>query len=471
MPLWVLSLACGPEPGPAVGPLFALTPPTPKPAPVVLPDSCEALAGAAQDDDHAAALLPVLCPQSPLDAVAARKVLMAADSADSARRRLALLEGHPELTALAKLVAQLQVDVEVDRRIPDPATAIVTPLSDTVLATAALARAQLHEGGLDPGTRTRARAYLAKVHTHALRQLGVEATHPPGPFGRHLAALAIHYGREFCNAYWRRRVSGLGTLFNETERAILAATLILEADSSAGDSPLVVDELTRARVYLERPDVHARLEKSFEREIGPLSPDRLEAIAEAVPRLLEHGLVDLAIARALTMRKHGNLAFADIEQLLRTGLADVEGDEYLERLDARLTRARSRGTPASAAPLEHAPDPSWPSASMVAREQLEALEGAKTPFSRRYALGRAVLVFRARPDALRVAIDRATTSTQPAVASALPLLRAVMDEFEDGRLAWLRRQNATDSRVVTDPEAATRRQFAVIARDAGDAAR
>ncbi len=465
------AIACGPEPGPQVRPLFASPPPVPAPPPIALPESCDALAEFARTDDHAAALLPVLCPQAPLDAVAARKVLLAADSADAARRRLPLLEAHPELSALAKLVAQLHVAVEIERRVPDPATAIVTPLTDAVLATASLARAELRDGTGTAEARITARAYLAKVHTHALRQLGVQPTHPPGPLGRHLAALVIHYGRAFCNAYWSRRVAGLGTLFGETERAILAATLILEADSSAGDSPLVVDELTRGRLYLERPDVHARLSKAFEREIGPLSPDRLEAVAESLPRLLEHGLVDLAIARALTLRKRGNLAFSDVEQLLRAGLTDVEGDEYLEHLEDRLTRARSRDAATSAAPLEHAPDPSWPSASTVARQELEAIEGAHTPFSRRYALGRAVLVFRTRPDALRVAIDRAATSTQSAVASAVPLLRAVMDEFDDGRLAWLRRQAVTDPRVVTDPEAATRRLFSVMARDAGDAAR
>ena len=165
------------------------------------------------------------------------------------------------------------------------------------------------------------------------------------------------------------------------------------------------------------------------------------------------------------------MPLADIEQLLRSGLTDVEGEEYLERLDARLTRARAEATPATAASSDHAADPSWPSASVVAREQLEAIEGARTPFARRFALGRAVLVFRSRPDALRVALDRAQTSTQPAVATALPLLRSVVDELDDGRLAWLRRQAATDGRVVTDAETATRRRFAVMARDAGDAAR
>lgn len=437
----------------------------------VLPESCDELATLARTDNPAAALLPILCPDTPLDAVAARKALLAADSADAARRRIPLLTGHPELEALGKLVAQVHADLEIDARLPDPASAIVTPLSDTVLATAALAHARLRTPGLGPDAHTRARAYLAKVHTHALRQLGVEPTRPPGPLGRQLAALAIHYGRSFCTAYWRRRVPGLGTLFGETERSILQAVLVLEADSSAGDSPLIAHELSMGRQYLERPDVHTRLLKAAERDPGLLSPNRVEPIAKTLPRLLEHGLVDLAIARALTLRKRGNVALADIEQLLRAGLTDVEGDEYLERLDARLQRARKRSTPASAASLDHAPDPDWPSASAVAREQLEAIEGADTPFTRRYALARAVVTFRARPDALRVALDRATTSAQPSIATAVPLLRAVLDELDDGRLAVLRRQAATDSRIVTDAEAATRRGFARMAREAGDAAR
>lgn len=463
--------ACGQTPSEVLQP-SALTelPELVEPAPV-LPESCDELLALASGDDHAAALMPVLCPAQSLDAVAARRALLASDSADAARRRTPLLAGHPELEALAKLVAQVEVDLEIDARLPDPATAIVTPLSDSVLATAALARARLRTPGLGPDAHTRARAYLAKVHTHALRQLGIETTRPPGPLGRQLAALAIHHGRSFCTAYWRRRVPGLGTLFNETERSILGAVLVLEADSSAGDSPLVAYELSMGRQYIERPDVHARLLKAFERDLGPLSPNRVEPVAKTIPRLLEHGLVDLAIARALTLRKRGNVPLADIEQLLRTGLTDAEGEEYLERLDARLARARKKGAPPTAASLDHAPDPDWASASAVAREQLEAIESASSAFARRFAMGRAVLVFRARPDALRVALDRAATSTHPAVATAVPLLRSVMDELDDGRLGWLRRQSRTDALVVTDAEAATRRRFAVMAREAGDAAR
>ena len=451
----------------------ALATPLPEieaPAPV-LPDDCDAVRAMADDDEHAAALLPVLCPDVALDAVTARKVLLAADSADAARRRVPLMRGHAELEALAKLLAQVQVDVEIDARLPDPATAIVTPLSDAVLATAALARSQLLTPGLGSDAHTRARAYLAKVHTHALRQLGVETTRPPGPFGRQLAALAIHHGRSFCLAYWRRRIAGLGTLFTETERAILQAVLVLEADASAGDPPLVAYELSMGRQYVERPDVHARLLEAYERDLGPFSPGRVEPIAKALPRLLEHGLVDLAIARALTLRKRGNVPLADIEQMLRTRLSELEGEEYLERLDTRLIRARSQPSPATAASLDHAPDPDWASASAVAREQLEAIEGATSAFARRFALGRAVLVFRARPDALRIALDRAATSTQPSVATAVPLLRSVVDELDDGRLAWLRRKAATDHLVVTDEEAAARRRFAAMAREAGDAAR
>ena len=465
------AVACGDDPASSLQPALATPIPTPVAAAPVLPESCEDLATLAAEDDHAAALVPMLCPEQPLDAVAARKALLAADSADAARRRIPLLKGYGELEALAKLVAQVDVDVEIDARLPSPATAIVTPLSDTVLSTAALARAQVRAPGLGSEARTRARGYLAKVHTHALRQLGIETTRPPGPLGRQLAALAIHYGRSFCTAYWRRRVPGLGTLFNETERSILRAVLVLEADSSAGDPPLVAYELSMGRQYLERADVNKRLLRAYERDLGLLSPNRVEPIAKAIPRLLEHGLVDLAIARALTLRKRGNVAVGDIEQLLRNGLTDAEGEEYLERLDARLQRARASTRPASATALDHAADPNWPSASVVAREQLEAIEGATSPFARRYALGRAVLVFRARPDALRVALDRAGDSTQPAIATAVPLLRSVLDELDDGRLAWLRRKASTDGRVVTDAEAATRRRFATMAREAGDAAR
>ena len=226
-------LGCTSEPIDRLQPALATPIPTPEDAAPVLPDDCDALVGLARADAHAAALVPMLCPELSLDAVAARKALLAADSADAARRRIPLLAGHPELEALAKLIAAVDVDVEVDARLHDPSTAIVTPLSEGVLGTVALARAKLRSTGLGPDAHTLARAYLAKVHTHALRQLGIETTRPPGPLGRLLAALSIHYGREFCLAYWRRRVPGLGTLFGETEHSILRAVLVLEADSSA----------------------------------------------------------------------------------------------------------------------------------------------------------------------------------------------------------------------------------------------
>ncbi len=427
----------------------------------------------ASDDLDAAAVLPVLCPDAALDAVTARTVLLSADSSDAARRRIPLLAPYPELASLAKLVALVDAPPElvVDARLPDPATAIVTPLSDEVLATAALARAQLYTSGLGPDAHTRARGYLAKVYAHALRQLGIEPTRPPGPFGRLLAAQAIAHGRAFCDAYWRRRVRGLHRVCAESERAMLRAVLALEADASAGDVPLAAYELVMGRRYLLRNDVKARLTKAFEGETGPLTPSRLAPIAAELPRLIEHGLVDLAIGRALTLRKQGNLSVASVEGLLQQELGAAEGDEYVERLHARIERATKRGAGTATGTLEHAPDPTWPSASVVAREQLEAIEAGDDGFTRRYALARAVVVLRQRPDALRVALDRASRTTNPAVAGAVPLLRATLDELDDGRLAYLRRQVATDNAVVVVPEGMRRRSAALIARDAGDAAR
>ncbi|MEM6290842.1 MAG: hypothetical protein AAGA54_06235 [Myxococcota bacterium] len=434
---------------------------------------CAAVLDLAADDLDAAAVLPVLCPDAALDAVTARTVLLSADSSDAARRRVPLLAPFPELASLAKLVALVDApaDVVVDARLPDPATAIVTPLSDEVLATAALARAQLHAGGLGPEARARARGYLAKVYAHALRQLGIEPTRPPGPFGRLLAAQAIAHGRAFCAAYWHRRVRGLHRLCTETERAMLRAVLALEADASTGDVPLAAHELVMGRRYLLRSDVKARLAKSFDGETGPLAPSRLAPIAAELPRLMEHGLIDLAIGRALTLRKQGNLSVASIEGLLQQELGAAEGDEYVERLHKRVENATKRGTGTATGTLEHAPDPTWPSASVVARGQLEAIEAADDAFTRRYALARAVVVLRRRPDALRIALDRARRAPDPAVASAVPLLRATLDELDDGRLAYLRRQVATDDAVVTPAEGVRRRSAALIARDAGDAAR
>ncbi len=467
-----LAIACGSDPSSErVRPAFGQPPPAPLEDEVALPENCDDVVAQAESDRNAAALLPVLCPDVELTPITARAVLMAADSADAARRRIELLAPFTELAALAKLVAQVHVDASIDPRLPDPARAVVTPLNEQVLATAQLARAQLYTPGLGPDAHTRARAYLAKVYAHALRQLGVGPAHPPGPLGRLLAAQAIHYGRSFCDAYWRRRVAGLYPLCAETEVSMLRAVLALEADSTAGDVPIAALELDEGRRYLLRKDTTARLEKALATATSPLAPNRLAPLASDLNRLLEHGFVDLAIGRALSLRKQGNLPLSAVEQLLHAGLADVEGDEYVQRLSARIERNRKSGGAVPSGRLEHDPDPSWPSASAIARTQLDTLSAAPSEFAYRYALAQTVLVFRARPDALRVALERAATSTVDPIVRALPTLRAVLDELDDGRLAGLRRQVATDAAIVTDPEARLRRAFALVAREAGDAAR
>lgn len=461
---------CGGDEIATLGAAFANPPTLPEPPKPSLPRDCTQLQERAQLDSVDATLLPVLCPDVPLSPVTARLLLLSADSADAARRRIPLLAPFPELTALAKLVAQIEVDVVVDARVPSPATAIVTPLSDEVLATAQLARAQLLDPTLGSTAHTIARGYLAKVYVHALRQLGVDPTQPPPPLVRLLAAQAIHHGRTFCDAYLRRRVKGLWPVCAEVERTILASVLTLESDSSAGDVPLAVHELVSGRRYLARKDVKTRLDKLREAD-GPQSVDRMAPIASELPRLIEHGLLDLALSRAATMRKQGNLPWAAIETLLQTELGTHEGDEYMERLAKRIDKQRKTAAGSQPGRLEHAADPSWPTASEVARTQLESIEAADSDFTRRYALGRAVLTLRARPDALRIAIERARSAELPSIATAVPLLRAVLDERDDGRLANLRRQAATDDRIVVDAAAAHRRGFALVAREAGDAPR
>lgn len=460
-------LGCGAtERTSAVEPLFPAHAPTLRRAEPRLPADCDELEARARSDEHDASLLAAMCPHTPLTEVTARMLLRSVDTFDAARRRLEQLRPFDELSALAQLVAHVEATTAVAHHLPVVASASVTPLDDVVLATAQLARAQVVEPGLGHNARTAARGYLAKVHIHALRQLGLERTRAPAPFERLLAALAIHYGRTFCDAYLRRRVAGLWPVCAEAEHTILEAVLALESDSGTGDVPIVVLEWYQGRRYLARGDVRSRLRQQSERAV-----DRLAPIVAELPRLVEHGFVDLAIARAATLQRKGNLRQEAVATLLRATLEHAEATEYLERLHARLARGLRRSGRAEWGSLDHARDPTWPTASVVARQQLEAIESADSAFARQYARGRAVLMFRERPDALRVALDRAARATDPAIAASVQLLRAVLDERDDGRLANLRLQTTTEAFLPAEPEAARRQATAYTARAAGDVPR
>jgi hypothetical protein len=431
-------------------------------------DDCGGLATSARDDADDAALLVVLCPDVPLDALTAREVLMAAGSSQQASAVAPALAKFPELQAMARLVGHVAAPLPDPPVLVDPATAPVTPLDDAVLAQVQLARAQLYDDETPVDTRTRARAYLAKVHMSAMRQLGIGATRPPGPFGRLLAAQAIHYGRSFCTSFWRRRVAGLFDVFAQTEVDLLAATLALEASHYAGDPAIVSVELAEARTYLRRPPTEARIRQRVEGspEATQVDPDRLAPTVDELDRLLTMGFVDAAAAAGISIgAKPGGPGLAPMEQLLGEGLREAEGEEYAERLAGRFASARKqvpRPLENGSGELEHAREPPWPSATAEAARILDELRDAPSDgFGRRRALGRAVLLGRRRPDALRAIIDEAARSTDAKLHDAVALLRAVAVEQGDGNLRDLRRSHSDD------PDRLTRQQFAVTVREAG----
>ena len=463
--LFVLTLACGGDPAPAIevdaAPTIDVAPAV---DPVAVVGDCNALVQSAAHDVDDAALLPVLCPDAPLDAVTARGVLLAVDSSAQARAVDPRLHGFPELQAMARLVGHV-ASPTMPTALADPATSLVTPLDDSVLAQVQLARALVHDETTHVDTRTHARAYLAKAYMAALKQLGIGPTRPPSPFGRLLAAHAIHYGRSFCASFWQRQLPGLFDLCAQTEVDMLAATLALEASHYAGDPAIVAVELGEGRRYVSRDDARLRIEKRLEGspEATVLDPDRLAPTVSDLERLIAQGFVEHAIARGLAIA--GGPGLGPIEQLLRDGLQRSEGDEHRAQLEARFASVRkqaARPVEDGAGELEHAREAPWATATAEADRMLEAIAAAPASgFARRRVLGRVVLAARRRPDALLAAIDLAASSTDAKIVAALPLLRAVAHEHDDGALRWLRRARPIDD------DARVRQELALGAREAG----
>ncbi|MEM7155089.1 MAG: hypothetical protein AAF799_19740 [Myxococcota bacterium] len=451
--------------------------PEPEPA---LPSDCDALARRAVDHDADATLLAWLCPSHPLDPVTARALLLSVRSADEAAAVAPRLADFPSLQGLAQLVAQTRAP-PVPGLLPNPNRAVVNPVDARVLARVQQAQALITEPGLPLAERTRARAYVAKVYLQATQQLGVTVGRPPGPFARLLTGRALYYGRSFTLSYWRNRVAGLARLFAEIETRLLELCLALEGGPWSGDGARLAVELERTRRYLQLEGPTARIERRLaERGTTPWSLERLLPPPNAIERLLGHGFVDLAIARALDEgRRADGPGLAPTEQLLRDTLARAEQGEYLALMERRFARVRARSSaPAehAAGEMTHAAERAWPGASQVADEAAHWLVRAPARgFARHYALGRALLLVRDRPDALVQLLDRASdAAAPPSLAAAEPWLLEELDARDDGRRSWLRRRVAAES-ATTGPEALAtmdaeethrRRSFALRLREA-----
>lgn len=443
-----------------------------------LPGDCETLAERAHEGGPDAVLLAWLCPEWPLDAVAARAALLAVRSPDEAAALVPRLADHPALQGLLRLVAQAPAAAVSE--LPDPSTAVVSPIDDQVLARVQRAHAIIGARGIGHPERTRARAFVAKTYLQATQQLGVGVGRPPEPFARLLAGRALHYGRELCTTYLHSRVSGLAPLFQEIETRLLAMVIALEASPHVGDAARLAVELDETRRYLQREGPRQRIARQRTAlSSAPLASAELSPLPNDLDRLLDHGFVDLAVTRAI-----GEAVAADgpgllpMEQLLRDSLARAERGEYVALLERRLGRARARTPP----PLERGANPPararelpWTAAGSVADEAAEWIELAPVApdLPRRYALGRALLLVRARPDALMLLLDHATApDASLALRQSLGWLTQELAAWDDGRLAWLQRRSAADPHVIREDdrdaiEAARRRRLALALREDG----
>lgn len=471
----------------------APTPTLASPTAAALPRDCDALAARASEGGPDAVLLAWLCPAHPLDPVAARAALLAVRSPDEAAALVPRLHGHPALQGLLRLVAQAPADPVA--ALPDPAHAIVSPIDDRVLAELQRAHATIAAKGVPPVQRTRARALVAKAYLQATQQLGVAVGRPPEPFARLLAGRALHHGRQLCIAYLQGRVAGLAPLFHELEAHLLALMVALEGSPHHGDAARLAVELEETRQYLQRSGPQSRIaQRAAAQSRAPAGPQQLRPLADELARLLDHGFVDLALAEAIdaAVQPEGT-GLQPMEQHLRDAMAHAERGEYVALLEHRLARVRARTPP----PPEHgtAPpirlgEPPWPSAGTVADEAAAWIERApaEPELPRRYALGRALLLVRSRPDALVLLLDQATAEdATPALRSAAAWLRRELEARDDGRLPWLQRRVAAepdplrahrgtgraDGRAgpgtpagLDQAEAARRRQYALRMREA-----
>jgi hypothetical protein len=233
-----LILACSGEPDPtglpeplarhnaAAAPPAAAAPTAPVRPPTRI-DTCEQLAISAAVHPPDAAILLELCPgTATTNPAILRHALLMADSPAAAAALAPRLAAAPDLAGIAHASSPSTAPTcpGPPSSSPTPSAPTVSPVTDAVLAAVQLAIVQQTESGLSQDQRTRATAYLARVHHEALLQLGLDlgpGGEPLPPFARVLAGRFLHFGRELCRMYWQRRVAGLEALFASTEAQLL----------------------------------------------------------------------------------------------------------------------------------------------------------------------------------------------------------------------------------------------------------
>ena len=422
--------------------------PPPPPRDTVEPvGDCSTLAARAKrlpsGDDQV--LLPILCPGLNLDHSQTRTVVLALASGRQAAQAIAALDGDPELQGVVRLAALDRASQPMPSELPDPSTALLTPIDDRVLAAVELAYAQLRNPAIEENQRTRAHALLAQVYIQALQSLGLRAGRPLPPFARLLAGPALFHGRSFCRFYWQRRVAGLERTFAETEVDLLALLIDLENTQHAGDPGLLAVERQRTLNYLENSGPTSRIARRAQRrpEARALGTDLLLPLVHELGRLIDHGFIDLALDRGLRAgAEAGGYGLDPVVALLTEELRQRDLREYERRLARRVERAR-KSTPRARhkanRELEGELPLEWPNAAAVAdqaRAWLAVAHGRGPDFARRHAIARALLSLRNRPDGVR---ELLTMAAKDAVVRAhRGMLLELLEARDDGSLASLR---------------------------------
>lgn len=444
------------------------------PAPAALPtriDTCEQLASAAAVHPPDAAILLDLCPTTPTTPAILRHALLMVDSPAAAAALAPRLAAAPDLAGIARLVALDRSPLPAPLELPDPVSATVSPVTDLVLAAVQRAIVQQTESGLSQDQRTRATAYLARVHHEALLQLGLDhfsdaaAAHEPlPPLARVLAGRFLHFGRELCRMYWQRRVAGLEALFASTELALLRTVLALERSPHLADDALLAVEHQRTRRHLQASGVGERLAR------GGGDPTRLLPLLHEFDRLFDHRFVELVFQRALFLAGEPPSPYgvAPVAELLRAALADRDLPEYAALLERRIdeTRALDPAPPEQGArPLPPRVPLTWPEDQAIADLAATWLTtaGASEGLTRRHALARAALLLRERPDAARALLRRELAAGPARDPLRVGLLLDLLARLADESLPDLRLRVAAATASGDD---AVRRDFALAARDA-----
>jgi hypothetical protein len=448
--------------------------------------TCEALQAAAARNPPDAAIQLELCPESPTTPAILRNALLMAESPAAAAALIPRLAAAPELVGLARLVALDRTGPSATppgqpppapppapAELPDPVSAAVSPITDSVLGAVQLAIIQQTQSGLTQDQRTRATAYLARVHQEALQQLGLGDGQPLPPLARVLAGRFLHFGREFSRMYWQRRVAGLEGLFASTELQLLRLVLALERSPHLTDDALLAVEHQRSRRHLQGSGVAERIARTLGAATPAISPADLLPLPHEFDRLLDHGFVELVFQRALFLagEQPGGFGIAPVAEMLRRQLETRDLQAYSATLERRIADARAL----SPAPPEQGNQVlparvvlAWPSEAAAA-DEADAWLRLATPAAdlpRRHALARASLLLRERPDAARLLLRRALDPATPRDPVRVGLLLDLLARQDDESLASLRLRVAAGPQPPLGDDA-VRRAHALAARDAG----